>query len=289
MTDTIDIEHLRQWIGREQSVTERLSPFPARALAAAIGAAEMPDAGDPLPLPWHWLYFLDAPAAAATGPDGHPARGGFLPPVPLPRRMWAASEIQVDHPLMIDAPATKTSRVADVTSKEGRSGSLVFVTVEHRYAQDGVTCLTERQSLVYRAPAPISALPVPVPLPGGEEVAVSDVVQRLVPDPVLLFRYSALTYNGHRIHYDLPYAQDEEGYTGLVVHGPLIATLLLQAALQASGARIVRHFAFRAEQPAFAGVPLRLCARPGDDGLVLESVNPAGAVGMRAQLTWKDA
>lgn len=283
MTDAIDIGHLREWIGREQTSTERLAPFPARALSQALDIPTAPVAGDALPLPWHWLHFLDAPAAAATGVDGHPARGGFLPPVPLPRRMWAASDISVANALVIDREATKTSRVTDVTLKEGRSGALVFVTVEHRYDQDGETCLTERQSLVYRAPAPTSGNALG--LPGADLVPVDNVARMLTPGPVLLFRYSALTYNVHRIHYDLPYATGEEGYPGLVVHGPLIATLLLVAAREAIGSRRVDRFSFRAERPAFAGVPLRLCVREEEGGLVLESVDPTGAVGMRAQVT----
>lgn len=282
MTDTIDLAHLREWIGREQAAEDGIAPFPARALAAAIGAPA-PDGA--LPLPWHWLYFLDAPAATATGPDGHPARGGFLPPVPLPRRMWAASEIDFHRALTIDRAATRVSRIADVTMKEGRSGTLVFVTVEHRCEQDGVTCLTERQSLVYRAAEAAAAR---IMLPEGGQQPVADVARTLVPDAVLLFRYSALTYNGHRIHYDLPYATAVEGYPGLVVHGPLIATLLLDAARGAIGARTVRRFAFRAERPAFAGVPLRLCVRDEHAGLLLESVDPTGAVGMRATVTFAE-
>lgn len=283
MTDAVDIAHLRQWIGREQAAEERIAPFPARALAAALGRADAPGEGDPLPLPWHWLYFLDAPAAAATGADGHPARGGFLPPVPLPRRMWASGEIALVRPLVIGRDARRVSRIADVTAKEGRSGTLVFVTVEHRCEQEGETCLIEHQHLVYRAAPPVAD---PAPLPTGPEEPAADVARALVPDEVLLFRYSALTYNGHRIHYDRPYATGEEGYPALVVHGPLIATLLLEAARDAIGPRPIRRFTFRAERPAFAGVPLRLAVSPGAEAsLTLASLDPTATPGMRAEVT----
>jgi 3-methylfumaryl-CoA hydratase len=265
-------------IGSRQTVEDAMARFPAAALAALLGREAPPE--DALPLPWHWLYAPTFPAPGATGPDGHPTRGGFLPPVALPRRMWAASEIQLARPLALGAPATRTSTAAGVEEKSGRTGALVFVTVEHEWTQAGATCLTERQTIVYREPA--------APAPPEDVVPVAPdpaTLQRtVVPDAVTLFRYSALTYNAHRIHYDAPYARAVEGYPALVVHGPLIATWLVEAALPLVGARGIRGFSFRAERPAFVDAPLHLHARPEDDGLALWSTDAGGRTGMRARL-----
>lgn len=274
----IDLEHLREWVGRRQSAEQFIDPFPARALAGLLDREDQPSSGDPLPLPWHWLYFLDTPTRAATGPDGHPQRGGFLPPVPLPRRMWAAGKLELLSPLVIGRPASKVSTVRAIDLKEGKSGPLVFVTVGHELHQDGRVCLLEEQNLVYReAPAG------PAPLPPGElPASAGSWAHELRPDPALLFRFSALTYNGHRIHYDRDYATREEFYPALVVHGPLLATLLLELlASQRPGARVTR-FEFRALRPAFDTDPLCLRGQPEDFGAALWTVDPTGAIGMKA-------
>jgi 3-methylfumaryl-CoA hydratase len=279
----VDADHLREWGGRRATVQQHLDPFPARALAGLLDREQAPGDGDALPLPWHWLYFLDAPSRAGTGEDGHPKRGGFLPPVPLPRRMWASGEMDVAQPLRLGRPAQKTSTVRSVEPKQGKAGALVFVTVEHEFHQDGRLCISELQRLVYReAPA------APAPLPPGERPEAQPLWTRDVrPDPVLLFRFSALTCNGHRIHYDRDYATRVEFYPALVVHGPLLATLLLDlAARERPGAEPAR-FAFRAQRPAFDTDALRLCGRPDGDGAALWTTDPAGFLGMTASVRFR--
>jgi 3-methylfumaryl-CoA hydratase len=274
----IDLDHLRTWIGHRQSADQFIDPFPARALAGLLDRPHAPSSGDALPLPWHWLYFLDTPSRAGTGTDGHPQRGGFLPPVPLPRRMWAAGKLQVLAPLVIGQPASKVSTVRGVDLKEGKMGPLVFVTVGHELHQDGRVCLLEEQNLVYR-----EAPSAPAPLPPGEPPATAgEWSGEVTPDPALLFRFSALTYNGHRIHYDRDYATREEFYPALVVHGPLLATLLLDFLARARPAAAVTRFEFRALRPAFDTDPICLRGQPEDFGASLWTVDPSGAVGMKA-------
>lgn len=279
----VDLAHLRQWVGRSTSAEQVLDPFPARALAGLLDRANAPADGDALPLPWHWLYFLETPSREGTGADGHPKRGGFLPPVPLPRRMWAAGEMEVVHPLRLGRSARRTSTVQSVDLKQGKAGPLVFVTVAHEFQQEGRTCISERQHLVYReAPA------APAPLPPGEPAAEDAIWSRLVqPDPVLLFRFSALTYNGHRIHYDRDYATREEFYPALVVHGPLLATLLLDLLAREHSRAEPVHFEFRAKRPAFDTDSLRLCGRPGQGGAALWTTDPAGLLGMTASVRFR--
>lgn len=283
--DPIDIDHLRQWVGRRETREQHLDPFAARALAGLLDHPQAPGEGDALPLPWHWLYFLDAPSRAGTGVDGHPQRGGFLPPVPLPRRMWAAGELTLHEPLRLGRMARRTSTVQSVALKQGKAGALVFVTVAHEIEQDGQPRLGERQHIVYReAPGAGAALPP------GETAPADAVWQRtVVPDPVMLFRFSALTYNGHRIHYDRDYATREECYPALVVHGPLLATLLLDLAASERPGAVPAHFGFRAQRPAFDTDPLRLHGRPnaGADGAALWTSDPQGFVGMSATLRWR--
>jgi 3-methylfumaryl-CoA hydratase len=281
MSTAIDIAHLRQWVGREQVAEQALEPFAAVAMSGLLDRAAPPAVGEALPLPWHWLYFLEAPARAATGVDGHPLRGGFLPPVPLPRRMWAAGALQCDAPLRIGAPARRRSTVRSVDLKEGRSGPLVFVTVDHLLEQDGQTCIREEQNIVYR-----EAPSAPAPLPPGEQTTrAAQWSATLQPDPALLFRFSALTYNGHRIHYDRDYAVREEFYPALVVHGPLLATALLNLLERGRPGVPVRSFSFRALRPAFDTDTLQLCAAAEGDAVELWTQDAHGQVGMTARAT----
>ena len=278
---SIDIHHLRGWVGREQVAEQTLEPFPAAALSGLLDRAAPPAVGEALPLPWHWLYFLETPARAATGVDGHPQRGGFLPPVPLPRRMWAAGSLQCESPLRLGAPARKTSTVRSVDLKEGRSGPLVFVTVDHLLEQGGQVCIREEQNIVYRE-APTG----PAPLPVGEQATkAAQWSAVLKPDPALLFRFSALTYNGHRIHYDRDYAVREEFYPALVVHGPLLATALLNLLALGRPGVPVRSFSFRALRPAFDTDTLQLCAAAEGDTVDLWTQDAHGQVGMTARAT----
>ena len=262
-TVRVDIESLRRWIGRRETREDVVTAMPATLLAATLDSALPTQRGDQLPLPWHWLYFLPVAPMMEVGVDGHPTRGGFLPPVPLPRRMWAAGRISLVGSLRIGETVRRVCEIVDVQLKEGKSCALVFVTLRHAIsAADGVAAVTEEQDIVYRdAPKPGAAASAP-------QAAPCDAlwVRTVRPDPVLLFRYSALTFNGHRIHYDKPYACSVEGYPGLVVHGPLIATMLLdhlrRSLAQAPSMRIT-GFDFRAVRPAFEGRALTLCARPG--------------------------
>lgn len=258
----------QQWVGREETRTDRVDEgLFARWLATLDRAAP---ADGTTPQAFHWcLCTPDAPTSR-LGPDGHPQRddspASFLPPVPLPRRMWASSKVEFLAPLRLGQSVSRTSRVASVTEKQGGSGKLVFVDVAHETWTDGALRVKETQSIVYREPAPAGTAAVP-PLPGGAVFDPSgwDAHRALVPSEPLLFRYSALTFNSHRIHYDAPYARDEEGYRGLVVHGPLTATLLLDLAQRHFGDNALRRFAFRGVSPAVAGEALNLVLHGGGE------------------------
>jgi 3-methylfumaryl-CoA hydratase len=255
----------KSWIGRTETVSDTVTATPCAALSATLDRpAERPAPGTPLPGLWHWLYFLPLHRRSEIGPDGHARRGGFLPPVPLPRRMWAGSQLEFHEPLRIGDAITRTSTIADVTEKSGRSGRLVFVKVRHeiRRGEAANVALTEYHDIVYREAAkPTDVAPPPQPAPAGAAWE-----RRWEPDDVLLFRYSALTFNGHRIHYDRRYVTGVEGYPGLVVHGPLIATLLLDLLRwERPDARVAR-FEFRAVRPTFDINPFFVCGAPQADG-----------------------
>lgn len=259
----LDLDHLRQWIGRSETRVETLSAFPSNALAATLNRDD-PVYADTTPLPplWHWLHFLPISPLREAGPDGHPARGGFLPPVPLPRRMWAGSRLTFLRPLRIGETATRVSTVKSVEHKSGKTGDLVFVTVRHDMSGAEGPAIEEEHDIVYRGlPAPDAPAPKPMPAPAGAEWTFP-----VTPDPVLLFRYSALTFNSHRIHYDLDYVTREEGYPGLIVHGPLIATLLLDGLRRKFPDRPVRKFSFRALAPTFHIDPFAVHGRLAASG-----------------------
>jgi 3-methylfumaryl-CoA hydratase len=272
------------WVGREEVCTERLSAWSAQAMAATLDLPGAPGPGEPLPPSWHWMYFNPVVARSGLGPDGHPKRGGFLPPIELPRRMWAGSRLRYLAPLPVEAIATRTSRIARVENKVGRRGSLWFVTVEHATRVNDELCLVEEQDIVYReADPPGSAAQAGAAVPHGVQPQWGRGVE---PDATLLFRYSALTFNGHRIHYDADYAREVEGYPGLVVHGPLTATLLQQLALEHGGGRRLAAFEFRGVSPLFAGPAFRVEGREAGDGLLeLWARGPAGELAMTATAT----
>jgi 3-methylfumaryl-CoA hydratase len=254
---------LEAWVGRTESLDDYLAVFPVTALAATFDHPAPPQTVPPL---WHWLYFLPVAALAEVGADGHPQRGGFLPPVALPRRMWAGGRLTFHAPLAVGGSATRTSKIEKIDEKAGRTGKLVFVTVSHRIAQAGQLAIEEEQDIVYRdPPSPAEADKVPERAPGGETWR-----RTIRPDPVLLFRYSALTFNGHRIHYDYPYVTREEGYPDLVVHGPLIATLLADLVHRERPDATLRRFEFRAVRPTFANNAFTVCGKPSDDGKTVE-------------------
>jgi 3-methylfumaryl-CoA hydratase len=258
-------EDLQDWVGRAESRTDTIAAAPVRMLAGTLDRDDPePQPGDVLPPLWHWLSFLPTPRARETGADGHPRRGGFLPPVELPRRMWAAGRLQWEtaNPLRIGDAVRRDSAIVSVQRKEGRSGPLVFVTVRHRLSNGAGLALSEEQDIVYRD-APKAGDPPPAPTAAAQDAPWR---RELVPDEVMLFRYSALTFNGHRIHYDRPYAVDVEGYPALVVQGPLQAMLLVDLLrCQAPRARL-RSFHFQALRPCFDGRALRLNGRPAAEG-----------------------
>ena len=259
-------------IGRTHTQRDELTPRLVRGLAATLGVAE-PGALPPL---WHWMLFQDWVAPNQIGPDGHPRRGGFLPPVhDLPRRMWAGGRVSFHAPLHAGDAVERVSTILDVKEKVGGSGRLVFVTVAHRVTGPAGLAIEEEQDIVYRGAegAAVKAAPAAAAAPGGAMVA------QVLPDPVLLFRYSALTGNGHRIHYDMDYVRDVEGYPGLIVHGPLQATWL--AGLLAG--RPIARFSFRGRRPAFHGSALQLEGWRDGAQYRLRTLDATGAVCMEAE------
>ena len=268
------------WIGREEEKSERILASVVETMAATLDLERAPVAGDALPPGWQWLFFNPKARRSALGVDGHPARGGFLPPVELPRRMWAGSRIRYLAPIPVEADATKHSKILKVEEKTGKRGSLCFVTVEHTTIVNGKVCIVEEQDIVYKEATPPSAAPAPTP---ARHEAVAQWSQDFTPDTTLLFRFSALTFNGHRIHYDRPYACNEEGYPDLVVHGPLTATLLQQFAVEHGGGRCMTRFDFRGVNPLFVTRSFKLEGRQAEDGtLELWARGPDGELAMSA-------
>ncbi len=260
------------WIGREEHRSDRVDEALAARWLATLDRAAPVDGT--VPQGFHFcLCTPDAPSAR-LGIDGHPMRDdspeSFLPPVPLPRRMWASSKVEFLTPLRLGEAVERRSRVLSVTAKQGSSGSLVFVDVEHESSGLGGVAVREVQSLVYREAVPAGSPPAPPPPGEGKfDAGGWDVHRALVPGEVLLFRFSALTFNTHRIHYDLPYAAQEEGYRGLIVHGPLMATLLLDLARQSFGENALKRFAFRAMSPGVCGEELHLVMRGSGEAIEL--------------------
>jgi 3-methylfumaryl-CoA hydratase len=271
------------WIGRQEQQRDVVAAGPLDRLAAMLDrddpAAQPGEAAPPLS---HWIMFLPGARHSTLGVDGHPARGGFLPPVHhLPRRMWAGGRLSFHAPLRVGMAVTRTSTIADVSRRVGASGELVFVTVRHEIREEGqdAVLLTEEHDIVYRSAEGTAVKAAPdAPPPGAW-------TRRLVPDAVMLFRYSALTFNGHRIHYDRDYVTREEGYPGLIVHGPLVATLLLDLLRRQLPDATVTWFSFRAMSPLFDGAPVTLNGDPpdGEGRIALWATNPAGGLAMRAE------
>ncbi len=259
------LAHLQTWQGRSETLEDLITPAPLRALSATLDREDpLPVAGTALPALWHWLFFLPHHRQSEIGPDGHAQRGGFLPPVPLPRRMWAGGRLHWHAPLRVGEAVKRVSTIESVTHKSGRSGDLLFVVVKHEVHNAQGLCLTEAHDIVYR-PAAQASDPVPAPV----AAAMGALWTRdVVPDDVLLFRYSALTFNGHRIHYDRKYVTQVEGYPGLIVHGPSIATLLVDLVRRQTD-RPIRRFEFKALRPTFECADqrhLRVSGQPQADG-----------------------
>lgn len=271
---------LAGWEPGTAEMTRRVDPWAMAAFAGLTGWPLPPPAeGDPLPPLWHWFTLTDHPAQPEIGADGHPAGGPLLPPVPGRRRMFAGGRLQLDAPVPVGGNLTRRSAVTGVTVKEGRSGELAFVTVRHELSVDGTAVGAEEQDIVYRSGAG-ETIPRSVPRPEtGEPEPAGPWRLDLATGPVALFRFSALTYNAHRIHYDRPYATKTEGYPDLVIHGPLLALLAVELARVNAPGRPVRGFEYRLTRPAFSPARVVAAGIPGPDGAAVEvSVAAAGAM-----------
>ncbi len=283
MSDTLDLDHLRQWTGNTETATDVVTAQLVKALRATlfmeIGA---PQSGDIAPYTAHWCLAPSVAPMSELGPDGHPTRGGFLPPVPLPRRMWAGGRLEFLDPLRVGDEVTRESRIGDITLKQGSTGTLCFVSVDHTISTARGIAIRERQDIVYRDNPPKDAQPAPaapgVP-PGKYHVSH-------VSDPVLLFRYSALTFNGHRIHYDRDYVTKVEGYPGLIFHGPMQAAFLVNFAASLRGGVALKLFDYRGVQPLFEGGEFHINADESDDRLSLWIANAADSPTMKATANW---
>lgn len=264
------------WIGRGERVDDALDPSHAAHIAATLGAAA-PLAGQALPPLWHWAFFINATGMEGLGTDGHPARGGFLPPAQDRNRMWAGGRIDFKQPLRVGVAAQRVSTVIAVNEKTGRTGALLFVTVRHEYFQEGVLAISEEQDIVYRQPAPPK-------LQGTEPAPASQWRETMNPTSVLLFRYSAVTFNGHRIHYDHPYVTGVEGYPGLVVHGPMIATMMLTAFVHAHPQATLNHFSYRGLRPLIAPTAFDVAGSIQADGVAQLWAEQDGTLAHQAEL-----
>jgi len=279
VTDDKTLERFREWIGRTEERVDEITVAPLVSLAALLDRDDPPPrAGDAAPPLAHWLYFLPSYRQSQAGPDGHAARGEFLPPVPLPRRMWAGSRLEFAKPLRVGSRVRRLSRIVDVVTKHGRSGALVFVTVRHEVSDEAGLVLSDEHDIVYRGESGATPPATPAPTPAAWQ-------REIHPDPLLLFRYSAVTFNGHRIHYDQPYVTQVEGYPGLVVHGPLTSTLLIDFARDHARGRALASFEAQARAPLFDTAALELRGRPSADGRAIElwAATPDGTVAMSAR------
>jgi len=286
---TLDMDHLSSWIGKTEVMHETLSPELVERFNATLGSHFSASTGDPAPLLIHLCLAQPALPADQLGPDGHPRRGGFLPPVPLPRRMWAGGEMVFSAPLLIGAQVTRKSVIEDITQKQGSTGGLCFVTVRHEISSDGALAISERQDIVYRDPPartssshsdqPTKQSATAEPVPAGAHT------RHIEPTSTMLFRYSAITFNGHRIHYDAPYARDVEGYEGLVVHGPMQATFMAHLAAEVKG-KPPKSFTYRGRSPLFVGKPFTVNAIKTDNGMSLWTAATDDHVAMQSEASW---
>ena len=278
----MNTEQLQAWIGRTETVDDVVTAAPVRMLRATL---DLPPDASPHELPplWHWLYFLPSARQSELGPDGHPRRGGFLPPVPLPRRMWAGGELQFFDTMRVGDEVKRHSRISDVTMKTGSTGVLCFVAVEYEITTPRGMAIRERHDIVYRdmsstAPAAPAKTPPPPPAAKHRESHMAD--------PVLLFRYSALTFNGHRIHYDRDYVTRVEGYPGLVFHGPLQASFIVELAAKLHGGTPPKKLSYRGVQPLFEGSEFSVNANDTGTGMELWTANSQGQPTMKGTATW---
>jgi 3-methylfumaryl-CoA hydratase len=277
-----DLDALRAWIGRQEVVEDAMPAFPAAALTATLDKAAPPGPGAALPPLWHWIHFLKLHRWSELAEDGHGKRGDFVPPVPLPRRMFAGARLTFHQPLRIGEPARRVSTIRDLVLKTGRTGRLAFLRIENEFIGPHGLALTEEQDIVYReAPRPGAPEAPPPPEPPRR----ADWTRCVTADIAILFRYSALIFNAHRIHYDLPYATGHESYPGLVVHGQLVATLLAELVRENLPAARMTSFHFRALRPLFAGEPFTLNGASAGNAVTLWAQDAGGQVAMEAGAT----
>ena len=267
------------WIGRKESYPDNLDPGHVAQIALALDRP-VPAAGEALPHLWLWAHFVCGQVYAELGRDGHPGRGSFLPPLGSRNRMWAGGRVRFHEPLRVGAPAERQSTILNIEEKQGRTGALLFFTVQHDYVQEGRLCVSEEQDIVYRDPTPPK-------LEGSVEPPARQWSATIEPSTVMLFRYSAVTFNGHRIHYDLDYVTKQEGYPGLVVHGPLIATHMLQACMDAHPGREVESLRYRGLRPLIAPRPFDVAGTLLDDGSAKLWAEQDGTLAHQAELTFK--
>ncbi|WP_111895355.1 MaoC family dehydratase N-terminal domain-containing protein [Acinetobacter sp. MB5] len=270
--------NVMDWLGRKEIFEDTLRLQPAHFMQATLDQDPSLEAGDKLPALWHWIYFLEAKPASQLGRDGHPKKGGFLPPVSLPRRMWAGGRFSFFAPIPLGSEVRKVSSIKDISYKHGRTGELCFVTVLHEFYVNDVLALTEEQDIVYREdPQPNVKQPEPLLAPENAEFS-----ETISPNQVLLYRYSALTFNGHRIHYDVDYARDVEGYEGLVFHGPLTATLLVDLATRMFGRQPI-EFSFKGLAPITANHDFKIEGIREGNVMHLWARRHDGALAMKAK------
>ena len=284
MTESLDLDHLREWIGKTTEASDIVTPHLVMGLRATLfQEIGEPKTGDAAPWTTHWCLAQPVFPMSQLSQDGHPTRGGFLPPVPLPRRMWAGGELQFFDALRVGDEAKRSSRISDVTLKTGSTGTLCFVAVEHEISTTRGVAIRERHDIVYRemssnAPASPAKDPPPPPVAKHRESHMAD--------PVLLFRYSALTFNGHRIHYDRDYVTKVEGYPGLVFHGPLQAAFIVEFAAKRHGGTPPKKLSYRGVQPLFEGSEFSVNANDNGAGMELWTANSAGQPTMKGSAVW---
>jgi 3-methylfumaryl-CoA hydratase len=277
----VDIDHLKTWVGRSEDAFDVAHAAPLAGLAALLDHETPPWIPGEVPPLGHWLYFLPYARQSDIDADGHTKRGGFMPPVPLPRRMWAGNRIEFRSPIPLGAAMTRRSTIESVEAKSGASGEMVFVTVLHQISVDGALAITEHHDIVYREAPKAGAAP---PKSAQADPPQSEWTRVITPDPVQLFRYSALTFNGHRIHYDRDYCRDVEGYPGLVVHGPYTATLLVDHFLRRNPGAPITSLNFRARAPLFDIAPFELCGRCTESGAALWARGADGQTAMTLEI-----
>ena len=284
MTEKPDLDHLRGWIGKTTEASDIVTAHLVMGLRATLfQEIGEPKKGDPAPWTTHWCLAQPVFPMSELSQDGHPTRGGFLPPVPLPRRMWAGGELQFFDTMRVGDEVKRHSRISDVTMKTGSTGMLCFVAVEHEITTPRGMAIRERHDIVYRdmsstAPAAPAKTPPPPPAAKHRESHMAD--------PVLLFRYSALTFNGHRIHYDRDYVTRVEGYPGLVFHGPLQASFIVELAAKLHGGTPPKKLSYRGVQPLFEGSEFSVNANDTGTGMELWTANSQGQPTMKGTATW---